>query len=249
MSYSPFEFRVFPIFVYYLFLIVFSVIITTKMLLKWRERKVPPTLYLTVVFILFTLALVVLTIGLAEAVITGFYKEIYRFSLPFAYSTVAVADIFLFVFASNVMNKGKKLIIPLTIICAIIIILLFLPTNYWGIPNEEYAGKFSTRLYSTLSLIMFSYLIYIYIALICNKVRKSTKDKIMKMGLKLLLYSMLAMILFFLMLIFDTLLVVLANHPGYSEFMYVAWAFAVLFYVLSYLSLIMPEWLVKRIKK
>jgi len=41
----------------------------------------------------------------------------------------------------------------------------------------------------------------------------------------------------------------LFDHPGYSEFVYVAWIFAIIFYILSYLSLVMPKWLVKRIER
>jgi hypothetical protein len=84
MSYTPFEVRVMPLFFYYLLLSVLGILLTVKMYLKWRERKVPAPFYLTLVFIFFTTALIGLTIGLAEAVITGFFKEIYRFSLPFA---------------------------------------------------------------------------------------------------------------------------------------------------------------------
>ncbi len=249
MTYQPFELRVIPIFFYYIGLVIFSLIITLKMYLKWKERKVRPPLLLTIVFSILTIALIALTIGLAEAIITGYYKEIYRFTLPFAYSCIAVADVFLFIFASNIMNKGKKLIIPLSALAVVIIILLFLPWNWWGYPSEDYVGKLNIRLYSTLTLILFSYLIFIYIAIICQKVKKNTEDKIMKMGLTLLFYSMICMILFFLMLIFDTLLVVIIDHPGYSEFVYVAWVFAILFYLLSYMSLIMPKWLVARISK
>ncbi len=249
MSYSPFELRVLPIFFYYIGLIAFSVIITLKMYFKWKERKVKPPLLLTIVFAIFTIALIALTIGLTEAIITGYYKEIYRFSMPFGYSCIAIADVVLFVFASNIMNKGKKLIIPLSAIAVVIIVLLFLPWNWWGYPSEDYAGKLNIRLYSTLSLILFSYLIYIYIAIICQKVKKSTEDKIMKMGLTLLFYSMISMVLFFLMFIFDTLLIVIIDHPGYSEFVYIAWICAILFYLLSYMSLIMPKWLVARISK
>jgi hypothetical protein len=99
MTYTPFEFRVLPIFFYYLVLFLLSLFLTIKMLIKWRQRKVKPPLYLSIVFIFFTLALFVLALGLAEAVYTGFYMEIYRFSLPFSYAMVICADIFLFQFS------------------------------------------------------------------------------------------------------------------------------------------------------
>lgn len=249
MTYSPFEFRVFPIFVYYILVSIFGIIVSIKMYKKWRERNVPPPLYLTLVFSFLTAALVVLSIGLAEAVITGFYKEIYRISLPLAYSMVVCADIFLFIFASYMTNKGRKAFPAIIIIGIILIIVLFLPWNWWGVPQVDYAGELSIRLYTTGGLVFFSFAIYIYIALICQKIKRNVDDKIMQIGLKLLFYSMISLILLFLMLIMDTLMIAFFNHPGYSEFTYIAWIFGLIFIILSYLSLIMPEWLVNRIKK
>ncbi len=249
MTYTPFELRVLPLFLYYFALSIFSIFLTVKMYLKWRERKVPPPLYLTYTFIFFALAIVMLTIGLSEAVITGFYKEIYRFSLPFAYAMVVLADIALFKFVSFLTNSGKKIFIPLVIIGFAVIIVLFLPWNWWGVPPEDYAGMLNIRLYSTLSLVIYSYFIYIQIAITSKKGMGATKDKITHMGLKLLFYAMISMILFFLMFIGDTLMIALFDHPGYSEFVYVAWIFAILAYILMYLSLVMPKWLVNRIQK
>ena len=78
------------------------------------------------VFVFLTLALIVLAIGLAEAIITGYYKEVYRFSLPFAYSMVVLADIFLYIFVDELTDRGKKGFIPFIIIGVVIIVLLFL---------------------------------------------------------------------------------------------------------------------------
>ena len=249
MSYTPFEVRVMPLFFYYLLLSGLGILLTIKMFLKWRERKVPAPLYLTLVFIFLTTALIGLTIGLSEAVITGFYKEIYRFSLPFAYGMVICADIFFFIFVSQITNKGRKALIPLIIIGIGVFIMLFLPWNWWGVPPEDYEGLLNIRIYSTLSLILYSYVIYVLIAITCRKAMKKTDDKITSTGLNLLFYSMISMILFFLMFIGDTLMIQLFDHPGYSEFVYVAWIFAIIFYILSYLSLVMPKWLVKRINR
>lgn len=249
MTYTPFELRVFPIFIYYICVSVFAVIVTIKMFKKWRERNVPPPLFLALVFSFLTAALIVLAIGLAEAVITSFYKEIYQISLPLAYSMVVCADIFLFIFASYMTNKGRRAF-PLIILAGIvIIIILFLPWNWWGVPQVDYEGELNIRLYTTGGLVLFSFLIYSYIALICQKIKHNVDDKVMYSGLKLLFYSMISLILLFLMLIMDTLMLTFFNHPGFSEFVYIAWFFGLIFIVLSYLSLIMPEWLVKRIKK
>jgi len=248
MSYTPFSSNILPIFFYYLGLIVFSIVMTILMIKKWRERKVNPPLYLSIVFILLTVALIILTIGLGEAVFSGFFKEIYRISLPLAYCMIIVADIFLFVFAKVITGKGKKALVPLVIFGGVIIVFLFLPWNWWGVPPEDYAGQLNIRLYTTLSVIFYSYVVYIFIARFCRKARKQTEDAT-KAGLTLLFLSMISMIAFFLMFIADTLLITLTDHPGYSEFIYIAWIFAILFYIFTYLSLVMPKWLVERIEK
>lgn len=249
MTYTPFETRVLPIFPYYIILSVFGILLTIKMYFKWRKRKVSPPLYLSIVFTFFTFALIMLAVGLAEAILTGFYKEIYRFSLPFAYAMVIFADIFFYRFVSQITNRGKNLFIPLIFIGGVVLILLFLPWNWWGVPPEDYEGLLNIRLYSTLSLVLYSYLVYILIAITCRRAMKGTEDIISKTGLELLFYSMISMILFFLMFIGDTLMITLFDHPGYSIFVYIAWIFAVVFYILTYLSLVMPKWLVRMIEK
>ncbi len=249
MTYTPFSNNILLIFFYYIGLIFFSIVMTILMIKKWRERKVNPPLYLSIVFILLTVALIALTVGLGEAVFSGFFKEIYRISLPFAYSMIIIADIFLFVFAEVITGKGKKALVPLIISGVVIIVVLFLPWNWWGVPPVDYVGQLNIRLYTTLSVILYSYIVYIFIAGFCRKARKQTDDAKAKAGLSLLFLSMISMIAFFLMFVFDTLLITLADHPGYSEFVYIAWIFAVLFFIFSYLSLVMPKWLVDRIVK
>lgn len=249
MTYTPFNNNILPIFFYYIGLIVFSIVMTVLMIKKWRERKVKPPLYLSIVFVLLTVALIALTIGLAEAIITGYFKEIYRISLPLAYCMIIIADIFLFIFAEEITGKGKKAFTPLIIFGIVISVVLFLPLNWWGVPPEDYAGQLNIRLYSTLSVILYSYIVYIFISLFCIKARKQTEDAKAKTGLTLLFLSMISMIAFFLMFVFDTLLITLTDHPGYSEFVYIAWIFAILFFVFIYLSLVMPKWLVDRIEK
>jgi len=249
MTYTPFNENILPIFFYYLGLIVFSIVMTVLMIKKWRERKVNPPLYLSIVFILLTVALIALTIGLGEVIFSGFFREIYRFSLPFAYNMMLIADIFLFIFAKVITGKGKKALVPLIIFGVVITVVLFLPWNWWGVPPVDYVGQLNIRLYTTLSVILYSYIVYIFIAGFCRKARKQTEDAKAKAGLSLLFLSMISMIAFFLMFVFDTLLITLTDHPGYSEFVYIAWIFAVLFFIFSYLSLVMPKWLVERIEK
>ena len=249
MTYTSFDPNVFPIFILYLILSVFGAYVTIRMYMKWRERQVKPPLYLTLVFAFLTLALIVLSIGLAEAIITGYYKEVYRFSLPFAYSMVVLVDIFFYIFVDEVTDRGRRGFIPFIIIGAVIIVLLFLPWNWWGVPQQDYEGKLNIRLYSTSAVVLYSYVVYITLALVCYKTRQKADEKVTRFGLLLLFFAMISLILYFLMFIVDTLMIVLYRHPGYSVFVYIAWIFAVTFMILTYLSLVMPNWLVKWIKK
>jgi len=219
------------------------------MILKWRERQVKLPLYLSFVFGFLTLALIMLAIGMAEAIITGYYKDVYRFSLPFAYSMVVLADIFLYIFVNELTDRGRKGFIPFIIAGVVIIVLLFLPWNWWGMPSQDYEGELNIRIYSTFALVLYSYVIYITLALICYKTKQKADEKVTRLGLSLLFYSMISFMLFFLMFVGDTMMIVLYNHPGYSEFVYMAWIFAVIFVILTYLSVVMPNWLVKWIKK
>lgn len=246
MTYTPFDIRVFPMFLYYGFISIFCTVLTVRMLMKWRQRKVNAPLYLSIVFAFFTAAIIMLTVGLAEAVITGFYKEIYRFSLPFAYSMVVFADIFLYKFVIELTERTKKGWVPIIVIGIIIIIVLFLPWNWWGVPQGDYEGLVSIRLYSTLALIVYSYFVYIIIARICFTALKTSSDAVSKLGFKLLFAAMISMIAFFLMFVLDTLMILLFGHPGYSVFVYIAWIFAILALIFMYISFVMPKWILKR---
>ena len=248
MSYQPYTVRMFPLFLIYLFLIILSIVSAILMFFKWKKRKVPPPLYLTIWYILSAAIFTVLFLGLTEALITGYCMDIYKFSLPFAYSTVLFYNLCVLKFANYVMKKGEKLFYPFLAISIIISIFLFLPWNWWGVPTEE-IGTPDIRIYTTMSVVLFSYMIYFYIARMCLKLKKETEDKVAIYGLKFLYYTMICLILFFLFMILDTLLVVAFDHPGYSEFTYFAWGFLGVGIITSYLSLVMPGWLVKWLTK
>lgn len=249
MEYTPFEPRVLPIFGFYIVLIILGIIVTFKLMKKYKQREQAAALHLAMVYAFFTIAITVLTIGLAEAVITGYYKEVYRFSLPLAYSLVVAANILLFYFTSNITNKWKKAFLPIVLAGVALVIIIFLPWNWWGFPKEAYAGKVSIRLYINIAYISYSYLVYISIAILCNQTKKRSEDKVSRLGLSLLFYSMISMILYFIMVLADNIMIIIFKHPGYSEFLYIAWIFAIMFIALSYFSLAMPDWMVQRIMK
>jgi len=249
MAYDAFEPRVLPLVFFYIGLIIFSIFLTVEMFAKWRERKARPAGLMAAVFAIFTAALVMLMIGLADSAISGFYREIYRFSLPFGYSMITIADIILFIFASEITSHWKRGLVPILIAGAVLVVILFLPWNWWGYPNAEYAGQLNIRLYSMLGLIAFSYVIYIMIASVCRQVIADAKTPVAKAGLRLMFWAMICMICFFLMFVFDTVLIIAFDSPGYSIFIYIGWIFGMVFYICMYLSVAMPEWFVRHISK
>jgi len=250
LSYEPYELRMFPLFVYYIILIILASILTAKIFFKWKERQVKPPLYLFIVFLLMTASIASLTIGLSEVIITGWKKEIYRLSLPLGYSLFIVSNWFLYLFISHMISKEpKKSLIPLIVIGVVIIISVFLPWNYYGQPPEDYAGKINIRLYTTVSFVLYSFIFYLIIAMICRKTKKATEDKKVRAGFLLLFLSALSMICFFIFLVIENLMIVLFDDPGFSIYFFIAWAFTFLFFVFSYLSLVMPNWLIKLIEK
>ena len=249
MAYDAFEMRVFPILILYIILSIFGIFMTYKMMKKWKERKNLHPLRLSLVFLFFTLAIITLAIGLTEAAITGYYMEIYRISLPTSLSLVIGADISLFLFVSEITGRRKKLLNPLIIIGCIIIVILFLPWNWWGYPDAEYAGKLHIRLYSTLALVIYSYLIYIMAISFSQNAKKIAQDRLTQVGFSLLGYSIISVMFFFVFQIADTIVLAFTDHPGYTIFIYFSWIFIVVFCILIYLSLVMPEWLVKWIER
>jgi hypothetical protein len=87
------------------------------------------------------------------------------------------------------------------------------------------------------------------IFIICQKAKHKTNNKITRVGFSLFAYSMITMELWFFFMIIDTLLIVFTNNYGYTIFVYIAWMFAFLFMGFTYLSFIMPKWLVNMIEK
>ena len=152
-------------------------------------------------------------------------------------------------FFIELTGKAKKFFIPIIILGTIIFVMLFLPWNWWGTPREDYEGLLNIRLLSTACLVLYSYFVYILIGRTSLKVARSTEDPKARLGFMFLFYATISMMLFFLMFIGDTMMISLFSHPGYSEFVYVAWIFAILFYIFCYISLIMPKWILKRIEK
>ncbi|TFF97875.1 MAG: hypothetical protein EU547_03140 [Promethearchaeota archaeon] len=248
MSYTPIHPGIVPLLIIYFILIASGLYIIKKMYDKWKERNSKLPLYLGLVFLALIIALVFLAVGLMETIITGYFKEIYRITFPLSYVCVVIADIILFKFTNEITESSGRLLYVILIIGIVIIVMLLLPWNWWGVPQEDYEGKLSIRIYSTLIFTLYSIIIYLIIAIISLKARNKATEKKTRFGFLLYALSVLCLVLFFLMNVMENILIVFFNHIGYSIFIYIGWVFAFLFIILSYFSLVMPKWLTERLK-
>ena len=147
------------------------------------------------------------------------------------------------------MRKGDRAKIPLIISGILIIVLHFLPWNNWGVPQSDIGDNIDLQFLSSLSLLIYSYFILIYIAIISKRLLKETTDKVAKSGLKLLFTTAIFFMGFFLLITLDALMGTFFDDPGYSGFLYLGYISLIIGLITSYLSLVMPGFLVKWLKK
>jgi len=92
-----------PIFVSYIFISIFGLAVTIKMYLKWKERKVHPTLYLALVFIFLTLTIITLLKAI-EAIITG-ESSVYRLHVGVFLVVIIALIIYMILYKTTIGYK------------------------------------------------------------------------------------------------------------------------------------------------
>ena len=244
--YDPLEPEAFPVFYFYIFIALFSLFMTIRSFAKWSERKMKAPLLLSITFLLFSLCIASLMIGLMEAVIYGEKRVIYRFSLAFAYSTIMIANCFLLYFASEIFSFEKRYLKKYIIISLIIAVFLALPYNYYGVPEALVDNSKNIRPYTGGALVVFSILTYSRIFSVAYRVSKRVEEKQAKTGFLFIALSQICLILFFVFVFIDTLIFTLTDLSGYTISLYIAWVWACLFLVSVYIGLFMPDWVRKR---
>ncbi|MHA1340910.1 MAG: hypothetical protein ACTSRZ_13070 [Promethearchaeota archaeon] len=228
----------------YIFIAIFSVIMTITMLKRYKARKTQPTKLMSFVFLFLTLVIIVLLIGFIEMVITGEKRELYKFSLAFGYFLIMSANLFLIKFAQEIFSMGEKETKIYSIVAIILAILLVLPFNAYGVPEDEVEIPWF-RTMTSLLMIIYSFVLYSNIAIKAFRVSKLSNETIAKAGFKWIGFSQIAMILFFAFMFLDTIYFTITGSAGYSFFVYLAWISAGFFLIACYLGLIMPDWFKK----
>ncbi len=93
-----------PIFVSYVFISIFLLAVTIMIYLKWKERKVHPTLYLALFFTFLTLTITTLTIGSIEAIIIGEYS-VYRLHVGVILVVIIALIIYIILYKTTIGYK------------------------------------------------------------------------------------------------------------------------------------------------
>ncbi|MFX1295194.1 MAG: hypothetical protein ACFFD2_10135 [Promethearchaeota archaeon] len=237
--------------------IVFSIGII--ILRRWKERRTKPTLYLALAMFSVGSATLFAFLGLfiwfLNWIAAGFPADLLNTPLseittPIAYSCVIPYVIFLFLFTIHIFsNKNDKRAIPLIIIGAIIVTLIFHPQNYWGLALEITDPPKIQSIVLGIYLI-FNLIIYIVLFSYAYKESRRTEDEIMKKGFFVIALGQIANMFVFIFFLTDSIYSTLnPTFTGYSIFIYLAWISAMIAAILFYVGYILPNWFRKIISK
>jgi hypothetical protein len=246
MDYLPMDPGSFPILPTYIGVAVFCAAITTMLFKKWRERRTRAPMLLFIAFLSYLICIVVLAIGFTEVVVTGYKMELYKFSLAFGYTGFMVSHGFYITFASELFSLNKRRVHLYIAACLAVAVLVVLPWNHYGMSESMYSD-FHLRPYSTAALFLLTLVIGARIAYQAFKVSRHVDDLVGKAGFAFIGWSQVLMIAFFSFMALDIIVVAFTPSQGYTPFNLIGWMAASLLFFLSYIGLIMPDWLKRRI--
>lgn len=234
---------------------IFSFIIALLIFFKWKERKTIATLYLALALFSISAAVFVAFIGLAGWFLTWTSSILpvnspvfYPISLPLGYSFVLVYDAFLFLFTIHIfLDEDEKKVIPVIIPGIFVAVLIWLPSNYWGVDPSIFDPP-STRSLSMGIFMLYNVIIYIILAFYAFREAKKSEQREYQVGFKAIAWGQITNILIFVFFLFDAIIVVLnPGSPGFSIFIYLGWICALIAVFLFYIGFILPDWFRKYI--
>jgi hypothetical protein len=239
--------RNYPLLWLYLGLTIVTWLMTLLLLKRYLEKRKKLALYLSVSFILIASAITMLFFGMLETYITTYKKEWYRFSLAFAYCVIMIALSFQILFFGEIYGVSMNILKKYIIICIIIAIALALPNNYYGIPDEEEIGFGpNIRPLTSISMMLFAIIVFSRMANKSFNTAKRMEEKIPRLGFNMIGLSELAIVFLFSCFALDTVVFTLFDTGSYTIFVYIGWAFAAVYFLSSYLGLILPSQLAKK---
>ena len=235
--YDPINLRIIPIFYLYLFLFPVSILMAVKLIIKGYHQQSKPAKILGLSFMSFGLGIIIAFIGLLEVMITQEFREIYRWSLPIGYSMGALGNVFLLYFGYSLFENKKRKLFIFELWMLFTLIIINLDNNWYGVPHSSYTGQFSWRVISSVDLTLFSFVICIFLYYKMKGIK--TSDKVKSVGFRMIKWSFISFILFWVCMSLDALNIIITGD-GFSIFILIGWIFALFFWFLSYIGLLMP---------
>lgn len=245
-AYAPIEPEAFPMLPTYIILTLFVWFMTILAFRRWFQRRMKTPLLLFLTFLSYSVCILVLTLGFAEAIITTEKRELYRFSLAFGYAGIMCANCILLLFSAELFSVQKQFIKKYLIISLIIAFFVALPINYYGYLDAEINKTLYIRPYTSAAMMFFSVFTYAKIYTQAKRIQLLVDEKVAKAGFNFIAISQVCMMLLFIFLFADTVLFALTDLKGYTIFTYLGWLCAGAFMLFSYFGLIMPPFLRKR---
>ena len=249
----------FPAMIFELITALIIILIAIVVFRKWRERKTVATLYLSIALFCIGIAAFIAFTGLLSWMITWiangyantYSPAYYPVSLPLAYFFVIPYNIFLVLFTIQIfLDKDNKKAIPFIIAGIIIGVLLFLPTNYWGVDVIEGVDPPSTRVIVFVIFLLYNAIVYILMIYLAFRESKRTEQELYKKGFQAIAFGFIMNLLVFVFFMGDSILLLLnPGSIGFSIFISLAWSTAIVAGFLFYIGYIMPEWFRKRYEK
>ncbi|MBN2149918.1 MAG: hypothetical protein JW839_00600 [Candidatus Lokiarchaeota archaeon] len=248
MDYLEMDPGSFPILPTYIGVAAICAAITAMLFKRWRERRTRAPMLLFLAFLAYLTCIVVLAAGFTEVVVTGKKMELYKFSLAFGYAGFMVAHGFYITFAWELFSLKKRSAHGYIAACLVVAVVAVLPWNHYGQAQSMYSD-FNLRPYSTVATLLLTLVIGMRIGYQAFKVSWRLNDPVGKAGFAFIGWAQVLMVAFFVFLGVDILVVAVTPSQGYTPYNFIGWSAAVLLFIFSYVGLIMPDWVKRRLMK
>ncbi len=208
--------------------------------MKYREKKRQPTLFLTLSFVFYALAIASSGIGKWLQFFVNVPSEDIFFAdgtILIAYCLTAIATVFLMIFVDLVfLEVGPWFVALVGIINGITVGMMITKLNFSSEAYDEALNIVIFHALVTLALVLL-------LAILSFREAQQNKERLPKMGFTFIgLYGL------FVSMVFVLFAVDIALGGGYSAFYYLAWVSAGLGSLFGYVGYIMPDWFKKLLK-
>lgn len=240
--YDPIDLKIIPLIPYYAALAVISAAFGVRTIMKGRRRNAKAAKILGTAYSFFAAMFGWLLAGLLQTYVDGEFRELYRLSLPAAYSALVAADFAILWFAREVFEVGRRSAAGFVVFFCVTLVLLNLDQNWYGVPTEAHEGQPDVRLLSNLFLLGGTLALYSYLIRALVGLRRKVDDPAAKLGFELIAGAFACGIAALTCIALDAVNIMLTGE-GYSAFIFVGWGFVAFFMAFSYLGFDLPAWL------